>query len=305
MTPRARPPDTTFQSVANHFASRQHGIVTRAQLLDAGVPRNVVEYRVARGWLVKVHRGVYRFGPVVTPESVIMAACLACGRSAAASHESAARLHRIWSLSKRCATPEVSVLDCARRRPGILIHRVRRLDPRAVTRVNGIPVTTVLRTLCDLAARLTQNDLERVVAEALALRLTSLEAVERAARSRRGRPGAGKLLEAVGGGGPDRLRSALETWFLDLVRAARLPKPEVNQRLLGFEVDFLWRDARVVVETDGFGPHRSRRAFDGDRDRDGELTAAGYRVSRVTWRGMTENPGKILQRLVKMLGGYR
>lgn len=108
-------------------------------------------------------------------------------------------------------------------------------------------------------------------------------------------------MEAVGGGGPGLLRSELEAWFHDLVSAARLPAPDVNVRALGFEVDFLWRSAHVVVETDGFAPHRSRRSFERDRERDAVLTAAGYRVMRVTWRKLRDDPGHVLTRLVQLL----
>jgi hypothetical protein len=301
MTLLASPTRPSFQTVADAIASRQHGVVTRRQLLDAGVAPSVIEYRLAHGWLVGVHRGVYRFGPLVTAESDLMAACLACGPSAAASHESAALLHRVMPPTARPREPAVSVVSTARRRPGIRIHRVARLAPSDVMRVNGVPATTIVRTLCDLAPRLTQRALERAVAEALALRLTTLDALERAARRRRGRAGAAMLLDAVGGGGPARVRSELEDWFLDLVTAARLPPPEVNIRLLGFEVDFLWRSARVVVETDGFGAHRSREAFEGDRDRDAELAVAGYTVMRVTWRKLRNNAGETLARLIRLL----
>jgi very-short-patch-repair endonuclease len=301
MTRRASHARPSFQVAANRLASRQHGIVTRRQLLGAGVPRGVIERRVSSGWLQRVHRGVYRFGPVIAPDSDLMAACLAYGPGAVVSHGSGAVLHRIRPLTARPRIPEISVPFDARRRQGIRVHRVARLDSSEITRVEGVPVTTAVRTLCDLAPRLTQRELERAISEAIALRLTSVEKMRVAALARRGWPGSPKLIEAVFGREPDRIRSKLEAWFLALIRAAGLPLPEANQRVLGHEVDFLWRRERVIVEADGYLFHEGREAFEEDRARDAALAVAGFQVIRVTWRRLEEEPGSVLDQVVRLL----
>jgi very-short-patch-repair endonuclease len=101
--------------------------------------------------------------------------------------------------------------------------------------------------------------------------------------------------------GPAFTRSEAEERLLALVRAARLPHPELNVRVSGHEVDFLWRDARLVVEVDGFANHRTRAAFEHDRLRDAQLQGAGLTVMRVTWRQIVAEPEALLARLALAL----
>jgi hypothetical protein len=172
------------------------------------------------------------------------------------------------------------------RRRGIRVHRAR-LGPDDVTVLDGIPVTTPARTLVDLADVLSRRGLERAFDEAEFLRLdcTGLRAI-------RGRTGFGRLLAVLGehDAGSTRTRNDLEDLFLEVCAAHGLPRPEVNTVLHGHEVDFLWREAGLVVELDGRAAHLTRRAFEEDRLRDAKLTVAGQRVLRVTPRRLDTAP---------------
>lgn len=301
-----RPPPATiappapFHAVADALAARQHGIVSRPQLLAAGVPPHIVDQRVRSGRLHVVHRGVYRLGPLVTPDSRLMAACLACGPTALISHLSAGVR---WGMLHWLDPPEV--VDVAgprlyRRRPGIRIHRCRSLRRGDRTRLAGIPMTTAARTLMDLAPLLTDRALERAAAEALARGLLSERSLQAAVRRCSGHAGAPRLRE-VTEGPPARTRSEAEERLLALIRAACLAEPRLNVTVAGLQVDFFWPEAGLVAEVDGFGPHGSRRAYERDRRRDQVLLARGIRVMRVTWRQITDDPGGVLSRLGRAL----
>jgi very-short-patch-repair endonuclease len=248
-------------------AGRQHGIVSSAQLAAAGLSVDAVRHRVRRGWLRRLHRGVYAVGPLQTPHSRTMAATLAMGARALASHEAAAAL---WDLlpPPRGPIDVTAVGREPRRRPGIRLHTTANLHPADMTRRHGIPTTSLPRTILDLAPRRVDHNLP---AHALN------EQFKRYPRH----PGLKKLTEAHE---PHFTRSEAERRLLALIRAARLPEPETNVRLHGYEVDFLWRTPRLVVEVDGYAYHSSRAAFERDRRRDAVLGARGHRVLRVTWR---------------------
>jgi very-short-patch-repair endonuclease len=207
-----------------------------------------------------------------------MAAVFACGPGAVLSHASAVVL---WGLLRPIAGPvDVSVPSTAgrRQRPGIRLHRCPSLmaamrgtsDPvTPVTRHLGIPVTTVSRTLADIRG-------------ALPARL-----------ERRARRQAEVLGLPLGGAGSDRTRSDLEGAFLRLCRRHRLPAPEVNAEVAGLTVDFLWRSAGLVVETDSYAYHRGRVAFEDDRARDLALRELGFDVIRVADRQLDEESRRV------------
>ncbi|HUF49591.1 MAG TPA: DUF559 domain-containing protein, partial [Longimicrobiales bacterium] len=158
------------------------------------------------------------------------------------------------------------------------------------------------RTIVDLAALASEDDLERALARADRARLLKLSDVAALVTRYRGRRGTRRLralLAAIGT--PAMTRSKAESRYLALVRRAQLPAPEVNARLADFEVDFLWRAQQLVVEIDGFAFHSSADAFERDRGRDAVLTAAGFRVMRVTWRQLTRTPEVVLVRVAQAL----
>jgi predicted transcriptional regulator of viral defense system len=269
------------------LAARQHGLVTRAQLLRLGLGRRAIGHRLACGRLHVVHRGVYAVGhPVLSRAATWLAAVLAVG-DAVLSHRSAAALWGIRMTAR--SRVEVSVTRPSRSRPRIHVHAAR-LTADETTVADAIPVTTPARTLLDLAALLPPSRLERAVNEAEVLRLadaTSLASLVARYPHRPGVPAIRRILEA-GGIGAAITRSELEDRFLAFLDRAGLPPPELNVRLElpsgWIEADCVWREQRVVVELDGYAAHGTRVAFERDRARDRMLQAAGWSAVRVTWR---------------------
>lgn len=295
MTSPTHPPHT-FEEVVSRLAAGQHGVVTRAQLAAEGISRDVLDHRVHTRRLQPLHRGVYLVGPVAPQNAREMAACLACGPCAYLSHRSAGAL---WGLLKRSARAPVDVAlrSGVRKRPGIRTYRIRTLQDDEVTGRHGIPVTTPARTLYDLAGRLRPLALEKIIAEALARRLTSEEELVEMVERRAGRRGVHRLRAALGQTGPAFTRSRAEELFLGLARRARIEEPQVNVTVGRHEVDFYWPRARLAVEVDGRAFHTSSRDFERDRRRDAELATHGIRVVRITWKQITSEPEAVLVRL--------
>lgn len=277
-------------------AAAQRGLVTRSGLLDAGLTSREIERRLEVGRLYRVHPGVYAVGhPRLAPLAGELAAVLACGTGTVLSHRTAAGL---WGLIRRTAGP-VHVTRAGSHRVGprgVVVHQTRRGPPSAVHL--GLPVTTPVRTLLDLAATESTHTLERAVNEAGARRL-AIPAEVRAALQP-GRRGTA-VLRALLDGGPPLTRSEAERRLLALVRRAGLPRPLTNVRVGPFEVDAFWPAGGLVVEVDGYAFHSSRAAFERDRLRDAALQAAGHRVMRVTWRQITEQPEAVAIRLAALL----
>ena len=272
------------------ITARQHGVATRAQLLERGIGRGAIEGRLARGTVRPLHRGVYAVaGRPLAREGRWMAAVLACGR-AALSHWDAAEL---WGILAARASREVHVSVPRHANPkgnGIRIHRAPLHAETTVRR--GITVTTPARTLFDLTPLLSRRRLERALDEAAHLHLLpsgALDAtLERNAR-RTGAP-AFRTVLAAHTPGSTRTRSELEERFLALCRSHGLPQPLVNTRVAGLEVDFYWPTGRLIVETDGYASHGRQAAFERDHERDGRLRDADYAVLRFTYRQVTEKP---------------
>lgn len=286
----------TIEEHAAHLAARQHGIVTRRQLREAGFGEEKVDRRVAAGIFLSLHRGVYLLGTLrdrLEPEwARVVAALVACGADAVVSHGSAGWLWRLLRRPNRAAPVSITVPEAARRqRPGILIHRSLDLSRAEITRVEGIPVTRPGRTLRDLSTVLTVKDLNRAAARAERKGLIDSAGFPGLVASHAGRPGAPVLRAALlGDGGPVLTRSEAEERVLTLVLEHGLPRPQVNVRVLGLEVDFYWPDQKLVVEADGFEHHRARGSFENDHQRDLEMEARGVTVLRVTWRQLVEDP---------------
>lgn len=259
-------------------------MVARGQLLELGFSASAIQHRLERGRLFVVHRGVYAVGrPSLAPEGAYMAAVLACGPSAVLSHGSAAAYR---GLRRRDAGPiEVSVPDGShRRRPGIRIHRRRRIEECDRELLDRIPVTSVSLTIVDIAPRLDPRQLDTVVNEADRLDLIPPAELLRSLQQLAGRPGVARLrakLETLHHTATD---SELERMFLRLCRDAGLPRPLTGARLNGFKVDFYWPDAGLLVETDGLRYHRNELDFSRDRRRDQAHAAAGLATLRFTHR---------------------
>jgi Transcriptional regulator, AbiEi antitoxin/Protein of unknown function (DUF559) len=278
------------------LAERQHGVVCLAQLRFFGLSDRTVRSRVAAGRLTRIHRGVYAFGHGrLTVRGHWMAAVLAFGPRAVLSHRSAAGLHGIRPDNR----PNIDVTlpsPSARPRAGIDVHRSTTLEAADVTKVDGIPCTSLARTLLDLAEVLDRRGVELAVDKAEVLRVFDLRAVEEVLSRAAGRRGAGVLRRVLAEyDGPSLTDMELEERFLALCRAASLPSPAVNAWItleggVAYKADFLWRKERFVVETDGWGSHGTRRAFENDRRRDRRLAVAGWQVVRFTWRDVEREP---------------
>ena len=293
---------------AAQIAARQHGAITRRQLEACGLGSKAITIRVRKGQLHRIHRGVYAVGHRgLSLPGRFMAAVLACGEEAVLSHTSAIVL---WELLKPIDGPihiSIPATSGRSRRRGIHLHRAPslarpspspaepspspsyppqaggrrgRLSPRLTTHRHNIPVTTVSRTLEDLRA-------------------TSLLAPHLLRRAIRQAELAGYRLDGIT---TDRTRSDLESLFLALVRRYRLPRPEVNVKLGRYEVDFLWRRERLVVETDFWGYHRGSVAWEDDHARDLDLRTAGFSVLRFTDRQLENEPRRVVADVAGGLG---
>lgn len=280
-----------FQQRLGELARRQHGVVTRAQLLELGLGPDAIHYRAKAGTFRRLYRGVYLAGPIMPPHAREMAAVLACGPAALLADWSAAAL---WELvppreDRPAPVHVVTVGRWSADRPGIRVRRVRRLATGDRTERYGIPVTSPARTLLDLAVVAGPRDLERAVARAEREQLVEpdrLQAMAARHKGRRGAPALRAVLERAGG--PALTRSEAEDRFLCLVREAQLPPPETNVRVGGYELDFLWPDHGIAVEVDGYRFHSSRSRFESDRRRATRLAARGIQVIPLTWRQIVE-----------------
>ncbi len=266
------------------LAGAQYGVVAHAQLVERGLTRREIGGRAAAGRLQRLHRGVYAVGHrVLRVEGYWMAAVLACGEGAALSHQTAPA---VWDLRRVGSGPiHVTVPgDPGRKkRDGIRVHRSVTLTERDVTRVRGLPVTTVARTIIDLSRTLNPDELEELVHRADDRGLVDFRDL-RAARS----PSLQAVLRTFE---TAPTRSALERRFLRLCREHGVERPEVNVLIEGYLVDFVWRDRKLIVEVDGYEHHRSRRKFESDRERDVVLSTRGWRTRRFTWWQLEEKPG--------------
>jgi very-short-patch-repair endonuclease len=276
------------------LAAQQHGVVSRGQLLAAGGTKARIDHRIAVRMLQPGHAGVYGVGRLGVLGRYF-AAVLACGDDAVLSHKCGAAL-----LGLR-PTPSGRTDVTIRRRgarpqPDIAVHRTRSLHPTDVTVREGIPCTSLARTLVDLAAVLDADRLDRALEQSVLLNLFDGRALDAAIERSVGRPGVGTLrrLRAKLADDPPVLRSEMERRLLALIRRARLPPPIVNGRIGHNEVDFHWPAQRLVVETDGRATHATAHGFERDRRRDLELHLAGWDVVRIGWSQLTNHPHRVI-----------
>jgi very-short-patch-repair endonuclease len=278
--------------------------MTHVQLRSLGVGVRTIERWLDSGRLTAVHRNVYAFSPrPLTRHGKWLAATLAMGPEAFLSHRSAAAL---WGLAPDSRKAHVTAPRGKQRRPGrpkVQVHRCAFLADE-VTMRDGIPVSTVARTLFDLAERSRPHELRSAWEEASRLRLLRVPEVaaiyERRPGRRRARRGIRPLLAAE-----QRLvedtASPLEDRFADFVATYRLPPPQTNVLIDGDEVDVLWPAARLIVELDSWEFHAHRAAFEKDRDRDADHLLAGYRTIRVTHRRLSEEPDRLAAQIRALL----
>jgi very-short-patch-repair endonuclease len=278
------------------IASAQDGVVATHQLKAAGLSKRAIAHRVDTGLLCSLHRGVYACGAISGPWFDEWAALLACGARAVLSHATAPAL---YDLRARPAIVHVTRSSASSRHRGVLIHRGR-LEPEEIRIVHGLRVTSPARTLQDLAPSMPAVELARLVEEMQVRGL--IEDVDVMPN----RPGAPKLRAAAAQSAePSMTRSEAERRLLELIRAARLPPPQTNVTVGRHEVDMLWSAERLIVEIDGFAFHSTRAAFERDRIRDAELQALGYRVLRITWRRLVDEPHAVVAIIAAALSAAR
>jgi hypothetical protein len=280
------------------LAQRQHGHVTRAQLIGLGFGAGAIAYRIRVRRLIPVRAGVYAVGHIpTTPVARAGGAVLACGSGAALSHGSAATL---WGIAKRWTFP-LEVTVAAKRRPrNIRVHCSPALTRKDIRWHLGIRVTSPARTLLDIAPRLSEKSLTRAANDALLSRhLREGDLADILARFPR-HPGARRLRRFVHAPtGPTR--SELEDVFAAFVERFGLPRPEINVRVGRYEVDALFRAQRVIVELDGLAYHGNRDAFERDRERDAEMLVQDLETVRITWERLTRQAEKEAARLDAIL----
>jgi very-short-patch-repair endonuclease len=275
------------------LARRQHGVIARGQLLAHGFSSRAIEHRITRRRLHRVWRGVYAVGrPGLTRHGRWMAAVLACGEGAALSHESAGEL---YGLRIGGGGIHVSVrFPRDPSMPGIIVHRRARF---AATCRHGIPVTTPVWTLVDLAGRLSAGGLEAAVNEADKLGLTDPEALRAALPGLGRRPGAARLARLLDRRTFRLTDSELERRTLRLVARAGLPPPLTQAWVNGYRVDFWWPELGLIVEVDGLRYHRTPAQQAHDRRRDQVHAAAGLTVLRFTHAQVTFEPEHVVDTL--------
>lgn len=287
------------------LAELQHGVVARAQLLAAGLGAGAIDHRLKCGRLRRIHQGVYAVGHRrLSARGWWMAGVLACGEGAALSHLPAAQLLGVRPGAGR--RTEVTSRTWRRSRRGLIIH-CGRLPPDEITELHGIPVTTVPRTIFDLAAIQGRDQVENALHEADVRRLWDALSLHDLIARYPGRRGAATIRAILRDRDYDRkvTGNTFERAFRRFATRFELPVPEFNTDLVirGRELqpDCLWPEQRLMVELDGFAVHGTRQSFESDRERDRFLQVAGWRIVRITWRQLRRGQRALARDLSDLL----
>lgn len=299
MQPQVRTPaDESRDDILARIASLNHGVVTRAELLDAGMSATQIRVRLERGSLLHEYRGVYRVGHrAPSLEAWYLAAVRAGGDGALLCGTAAAKL---LGLVKGTAPPPQVMSRTERRVPGVVTRRSRRLDRLDAAEWRGVPVTSVARTVVDLAAVLDSAGLARACHEAGVLHGTTPSQVQAVMARLSARPGAASLRAVLDGDVPVTL-SRLEVAFVALLTRECLELPTMNRPAGGRRVDCRWPGRRITIELDGYRFHSSRHAWELDRRREREARARGDEFRRYTYGDVLEDPRLMLAELRKLL----
>ncbi len=285
------------------LAARQDGVVSRQQLLGAGLTNEAITCRMRAETLVSVHRGVYAVGyRRIGRRGLWHAALLACGPEGAISHRDAGAEWKMTGPTRGPVSVTVPGGSGRNNRRGIDLHRAPLL-PGDVFQRDGLRVTSPSRTLLDLAGLLTPRELERALDEAHFLGRVSAATLTETLDTNRGRRGAAALRQALATHdlGSTRTETGLEERFLAIVRAANLPTPRCQVWVGRYRVDFLWAAQRLIAEADGDAAHRGQPRQARDADRDSELGARGYRTLRFGEDEIYNRPQAVVRRLADAL----
>lgn len=287
------------------ITSRQHGAVTRAQLVDAGTSRARMDNLLRSGRLERIHASVYRDTLTEATEWTRASAAALAAAGVLGWRDGSGRIvvavsHRMAAVLRSYLPPPGAggwLVDVSgqrvRRTPGVRVHRTFLGRGDAVL-LKGIPVTSPARTIMDIAGDVSLRELEQALAIAERTRRNvrrELTDLLRTHAHHRGSAALRRLLDTIAASGtaPLYLRSTAEQSAWDLILELGLPLPLVNHRLLGMEVDFHWPELRLVLEVDGFEFHGGLEAFHRDRERDSALALAGHQVLRFTWRQLDKD----------------
>jgi very-short-patch-repair endonuclease len=259
------------------IAARQHGAISREQLLDAGLSAHTISRRVASGRLHRIHRGVYAVGHGQLDRYGRWVAAILAVPGSLLSHRSAAAL---WGMRAWSGPTEVTVRgrNGRAKRDRLIVHRSSTLARRQITRRFDLPVTTPARTITDLSAVVAPDQVHAAIRQAERLKLDLGDRIER-----------------------DQTRSDLERDFLRFCRRHRLPKPQVNINIGPYYADFYWPEYSLVVETDTYLHHGTPSAFESDRERDLWLKLQGLTVVRVTDRQLRSDPKRLAANLRELM----
>jgi very-short-patch-repair endonuclease/predicted transcriptional regulator of viral defense system len=275
-------------------AATQHALVTFSQAREIGLSPKAIKVRLRSGVWVRVYQGVYRMaGAPQTWDQELMAAALAAGERAAIAGEAAAAFWNIPGFRRGLAFVALPVGMTTRQLPAQLRHSCF-LPSHHVTNVRGIPVTTVARTIFDLAGLVRADRCERALDNALGMRLTNVRALSKIVEElgERGRTGTALMRELMDerGEGFVATESELERRFLQFVRAYGLPEPRRQVTLIAGRVDFLFDPGSLIAEIDGRRNHTALLDREADMKRDAKLTAQGLSVMRITSRRLQREP---------------
>lgn len=285
-------------------ANRQHGVVSIRQLEQKlGFSHQAVERAVAAGRLHRIYRGVYAVGHTeLTRRGECLAAVLAVGPGAMLSYYSAGWLWGLWSGSP--APFEVTAFVPRHHRPpaGVVRHRARHLEAQDRAVVDGIPVTSVARTLLDLAWKLRSDQLRRVLARAEDLKLLDVDEIHDVIERNRGHQGAKRLRYALAiYERPIWARSEFERRFVAYLVESGLPRPVTGWNEVGHEIDVYWPDLGFGIELDTWETHGTRDAFERDHDRDLDFAVAHIETIRISARQFHREPDRIATKVAGLL----
>lgn len=289
------------------LAQGQHGVVTRKQLLGLGLGSRAVAGRVRRGLLQPLYPGIYALGhSLPTPDRRRMAAVLACGSGTVVSHRSAGRLWGVFPYEPERI--EVSRSAAGRSKHDAILLRRALLQPDEIEEVDGIPVTSVFRTVFDLAAITSKREVERAFHETEVRRLTGRVSLLQLLRRHPGRRGAVTVRAILASREPVGItQNDFEELFVAFLEEHELPRPRLNATLSirgrFLKPDCMWPEQRLLVELDGRDVHGTDQAFEGDRQRDRILLVEGWRSTRVTWRQLRDEPQTLAADLRELLRG--
>jgi very-short-patch-repair endonuclease len=275
--------------------------VKRRQVREAGLTRQGIRRRVEAGWLVPQYDGVYAVGhTALTRHSHLLAAVYACGDEALASHRAAAWL---WGILRGSQPIEVTAPRGRKPRKGFTLHRSRLIHPEDRAIIDGIPVTSLARTIVDCADVLPERRLADVVHASEVRHLFDLAQVERVLDRLPGRKGRHKLRRVLAAYEDVQpfTRSRAERLVHQMCKDYALPMPRVNTWIDNEEADFYWPEANLVLEFDGADTHLTRRAFHEDRARDRALATRGIQVVRATWRDATRDEADLARELAAII----